>query len=223
MCHLRRKKEKNWLSEGEFENVGCHSEEMSSEEGNTEVVMKSLAQTKRTDSLSWDEYFMASAFLSAMRSKDPHTQVGAVIVNPKTKRIVGVGYNGMPHGCSDDVLPWAKGQPLALDNKYMYVCHAEMNAVLNKNAADVEGCSIYVALFPCNECAKIIIQAGIKEVIYLSDKHGAKPEFKASRRMFALSGVEVRQYVPKMKTITIDFTVLDPDKPFPDLITPKEP
>ena len=143
----------------------------------------------RSDALSWDEYFMSTAFLSAMRSKDPVTQVGAgkswfrdpltpsnpflfppVIVNP-AHRIVGIGYNGMPRSCSDNLLPWGKESQDRLENKYMYVCHAEMNAILNKNSADVERCTIYVALFPCNECAKMIIQSGIKEVVYLSDKH----------------------------------------------------
>ena len=165
-------------------------------------------EEKRHDYLSWDEYFMASAFLSAMRSKDPHTQVGAVIVNGQN-RIVGVGYNGMPKGCSDDVLPWGKKNPDPLETKYMYVCHAEMNAILNKNSANVEGCRIYVALFPCNECAKIIIQSGIKEVIYLSDKHGKKKEFVASRKMLTMAGVEIRQFVPQRATLTIDFASID--------------
>merc|ERR1719414_1153873 len=153
---------------------------------------------------------MASAFLSAMRSKDPHTQVGAVIVNPQNNRIVGVGYNGMPTGCDDDNLPWGKTSSNRLETKYMYVCHAEMNAILNKNSANVEGCKIYVALFPCNECAKMIIQSGIKEVVYLSDKHGAKPEFIASRKILQMAGVAIRQFTPKQKTVTIDFTSIDP-------------
>ncbi|KAG7392201.1 hypothetical protein PHYBOEH_006455 [Phytophthora boehmeriae] len=115
--------------------------------------------TKRTDYLSWDDYFMSVAFLSAMRSKDPSTQVGACIVNPE-KKIVGIGYNGFPNGCDDDDLPWARESATnsPLDTKYPYVCHAEMNAILNKNSTDVKGCTIYVALFPCNECAKLIIQ-----------------------------------------------------------------
>ncbi|ETV86829.1 hypothetical protein, variant 3 [Aphanomyces astaci] len=112
---------------------------------------------KRKDYLSWDDYFMSVAFLSSMRSKDPSTQVGACIVNAE-KKIVGIGYNGFPNGCDDDVLPWARQAESPLDTKYPYVCHAEMNAILNKNATSVKGCSIYVALFPCNECAKLIIQ-----------------------------------------------------------------
>ncbi len=114
-------------------------------------------------------------------------------------------YNGMPSGCSDDDLPWGKTSADRLENKYMYVCHAEMNAILNKNSANVEGCSIYVALFPCNECAKMIIQAGIREVVYYSDKHCAKPETAASKTMLTLAGVKTRQFVPKMKQIVVNF------------------
>merc|ERR1719309_1786083 len=139
-----------------------------------------------------------------MRSKDPHTQVGAVIVNPQN-RIVGVGYNGMPTGCSDDDLPWGKTSADRLETKYMYVCHAEMNAILNKNSANVEGCRIYVALFPCNECAKMIVQSGITEVLYFSDKHATKLSTIASKRLFDMAGVNYKQYIPRMKTITIDF------------------
>jgi len=132
-------------------------------------------------------------------------QVGAVIVN-RQKRIVGIGYNGMPRGCSDDSLPWGKGSKDALENKYMYVCHAEMNAILNKNSADVEDCVIYVALFPCNECAKMIIQAGIKEVVYVSDKHAHKPGTAGSKRMLDMAGVRYRQFTPKRSSIQIDFS-----------------
>ncbi|CAM9822097.1 unnamed protein product [Scytosiphon promiscuus] len=160
---------------------------------------------KRTDFLVWDDYFMSVAFLSAMRSKDPSTQVGACIVN-QDKRIVGIGYNGFPMGCSDDDLPWARHADEELDTKYPYVCHAEMNAILNKNSADVKGCSIYVALFPCNECAKLIIQSGIREVVYLSDKYHKTTSMTASRRLFELSGVKCRQHVPKEEKITIDFS-----------------
>ncbi len=163
-------------------------------------------QSKRTDYLSWDEYFMGVAFLSAQRSKDPNTQVGACIVNPE-KRIVGVGYNGFPRGCDDDALPWdRKGE--WLETKYPYVCHAELNAILNKNAADVEGCTLYVALFPCNECAKLIIQSGIKEVVYVSDKYHDEPMMRASRRMLEMAGVRCRQYTPP-RNLTIDFSQVD--------------
>ncbi|KJE97002.1 deoxycytidylate deaminase [Capsaspora owczarzaki ATCC 30864] len=162
------------------------------------------AVKKRQDYLPWADYFMAVAFLSAQRSKDPSSQVGACIVNQENK-IVGIGYNGMPNGCNDDLLPWARTAESPLDTKYMYVCHAELNAVLNKNASDVKGCTIYVALFPCNECAKIIIQSGIKEVIYKSDKYHDRPEFVVSRRLFDMAGIKYRQHIPKMKQITIDF------------------
>ncbi|XP_058854585.1 deoxycytidylate deaminase [Acipenser ruthenus] len=159
---------------------------------------------KREDYLEWPEYFMAVAFLSAQRSKDPSSQVGACIVNPENK-IVGIGYNGMPNGCNDDLLPWARTATDKLDTKYPYVCHAELNAIMNKNSADVKGCTIYVALFPCNECAKLIIQAGIKDVIYLSDKYHDSPEMTASRRLFDLVGIKYTQFVPKHNKIVIDF------------------
>jgi dCMP deaminase len=124
---------------------------------------------KREDYLSWDDYFMGVAFLSAMRSKDPSTQVGACIVSPE-KKILGIGYNGFPWGCSDEELPWERKGSF-LETKYAYVCHAELNAILNKNQSDIKGATLYVALFPCNECAKLIIQSGIKEVVYIGDKY----------------------------------------------------
>lgn len=157
---------------------------------------------KRQDYLSWDEYFMGVAVLSAERSKDPGTQVGACIVGPD-KRIISVGYNGMPMGCSDDVLPWAReGDPL--DTKYLYVCHAEFNAILNKGGADMRGATLYVTLFPCNECAKAIIQSGIKEVVYYSDKYAETDATRASKRMFDLAGVIYRPYTKKERTLSID-------------------
>lgn len=163
---------------------------------------------KREDYLEWSDYFMAIAFLSAQRSKDPRTQVGACIVNEE-KKIVGIGYNGMPNKCSDDAMPWGREAENVLDTKQLYVCHAELNAVLNKNSADVKNCTIYVALFPCNECAKVVIQSGIKEVIYYSDKYHERPEFMASKRMFDMAGVKYRQYRPAQKQIVIDFTTID--------------
>ena len=123
---------------------------------------------KRTDYISWDRYFMGVALLSAERSKDPNTQVGACIVNRKN-RIVGIGYNGFPHGVSDDEFPW-EASDVFVESKYPYVVHAEPNAILNANAP-VEDCVIYVTLFPCHECVKLIIQSGIREIVYLSDKY----------------------------------------------------
>ncbi|KAM8938710.1 deoxycytidylate deaminase [Pelodytes ibericus] len=160
--------------------------------------------TKRDDYLEWREYFMAVAFLAAQRSKDPSSQVGACIVNSENK-IVGIGYNGMPNGCHDDLLPWARTAPNKLDTKYPYVCHAELNAIMNKNSADVKGCVMFVALFPCNECAKLIIQAGIKEVVFMSDKYHDSPEMQASRHMLDLSGIKYTKFVPKHRRIVIDF------------------
>ncbi|CAH4001709.1 deoxycytidylate deaminase [Pieris brassicae] len=161
-------------------------------------------QNKREDYINWKDYFMAMAFLAAKRSKDPCFQVGACIVN-KENKIVGIGYNGMPIGCNDDEFPWGKNTPSPLDSKSLYVCHAEMNAILNKNSADVKDCTMYVGLFPCNECAKIIIQSGIIEVVYLSNKSWDKPKYAASRKMLDAAGVKYWQYIPKQKKIEITF------------------
>lgn len=146
---------------------------------------------KRQGYISWDEYFMGIAVLSSMRSKDPNTQVGACIVNQNNK-IMSVGYNGLPIGCSDDAFPWERTGE-TLKTKYPYVCHAELNAILNNAGGDLTGCKIYVALFPCNECAKAIIQCGIKEVIYLSDKYADSDSTLASKRMFDAAGVSYKQ------------------------------
>jgi dCMP deaminase len=158
--------------------------------------------TKRTDYLSWDEYFMGVALMSALRSKDPNTRVGACIVNG-SRKIVGVGYNGFPIGCSDDKLPWAREGEF-LETKYPYVCHAELNAVLN-SSPPLTGCTIYVALFPCNECAKVIIQAGITEVVYLSDKYARSGTVRASKIMFDQTGVRYRRLEVSRDRIVIDF------------------
>jgi dCMP deaminase len=161
--------------------------------------------TKRTDYLSWDEYFMAVAQLSAMRSKDPGTQVGACIVN-RNKRIIGIGYNGFPAGCSDDLLPWGR-EGAYLETKYPYVCHAEMNAITNaSNKPDLDGGSLYVSLFPCNECAKLIVQVGLKEVVYLSDKYADDDKFVAARKIFQLAGVKTRIYSPERKLIHLSLS-----------------
>ena len=147
---------------------------------------------KREDYLSWDEYFMGIALLSSMRSKDPSTQVGACIVNSE-KRILSMGYNGMPRCCSDDEFPWDKNEN-PLDSKYLYVCHAELNAILNCASGNVRGCTVYTTLFPCNECAKAIIQSGIAEVVYMSDKYSDSDSVLASKRMFTTAGVKFREY-----------------------------
>lgn len=146
---------------------------------------------------------MGVALMSAKRSKDPSTQVGACIVDQRRK-IVGVGYNGFPIGCSDDDLPWAR-KGAALETKYPYVVHAELNAVLNAIKADLSDCSIYVALFPCNECAKVIIQSGIKEVIYLSDKYKDTDSVRASKIMFKQAGVSTRQFESERSSIQLFF------------------
>jgi dCMP deaminase len=143
---------------------------------------------------------MGVAMLSAQRSKDPNTQVGACIVNPQN-RIAGVGYNGFPRGCSDDEFPWAR-EGAALDTKYVFVVHAELNAVLN-SIEKLEGCKIFVTLFPCNECAKVLIQSGINEVVYLSDKYAETDGVIASKRMFDAAGVKYSQLKSNKKTISI--------------------
>lgn len=170
--------------------------------------MDSSLTKKRENYLEWNDYFMAMAFLAAKRSKDPSSQVGACIVN-EDKKIVGLGYNGFPIGCSDDEFPWGKRSDNPIETKYMYVCHAEVNAVLNKLSADVKNCTLYVALFPCNECAKVIIQSRIKDIIYISDKHAHKPEVIASKRMLDAAGITYTQYMPACKQLVIDFTDID--------------
>ncbi len=162
------------------------------------------SSVKRKDYLSWEEYFMGIAKLSAMRSKDPSTQVGACIVD-ENNRILSIGYNGSPNGFEDDIFPWEReGNPL--ETKYMYVCHAEMNAILNYRGSrnELEGAKVYVDLFPCNECAKLIIQSGIKEVIYLSDKYADTDGVRASKKLFDTCGVKYRQIKITGKNITIN-------------------
>ena len=151
---------------------------------------------KREDHITWEEYFMGIALLSAQRSKDSHTQVGACIVNDEHK-IVSVGYNGMPTGCDDDQMPWEREGDF-LDTKYPFVCHAELNAILNCNT-DLHGCTLYVTLFPCNECAKAIIQSGIRRIVYLDNKYAVR----ASEMMFRMTGIACEQFVPSGKTLNL--------------------
>lgn len=149
--------------------------------------------TKRKDYISWDQYFMGIAKLAAMRSKDPNTQVGACIVGQDNK-ILSIGYNGLPRGCSDDEFPWARQADSEVDTKYPYVTHAELNAILNFRGGSLSGAKIYVTLFPCNECAKAIVQSGIRTVIYESDKYASADSTVASRRIFHAAGVELIPY-----------------------------
>ena len=147
---------------------------------------------KRKDYLSWDEYFMGIAVLASMRSKDPSTQVGACLVD-RDKKILSMGYNGMPKCCDDDEYPWERdGAPL--ESKYIFVCHAELNAILNCHGGSVKDAICYTTLFPCNECAKAIIQSGISEVVYLSDKYAETDSTKASKKMFDSAGVKYRPF-----------------------------
>ncbi len=157
---------------------------------------------KRENYLTWDEYFMGIALLSSQRSKDPSTQVGACIVNDDN-HIMSVGYNGMPRFCSDDAFPWNKDGD-ALNSKYFFVCHAELNAILNFRGGSLRDCRVYTTLFPCNECAKAIIQAGIKEVIYMCDKYKDTASVIASKKMFDFARVSYRQYEQTKNTVELD-------------------
>ena len=157
---------------------------------------------KRKDYISWDEYFMSVAILSGMRSKDPNTQVGACIVSSDNE-ILSMGYNGLPIGCSDDEFPWAR-EGEALETKYVYTVHSELNAILNYRGGSLEGAKLYVSLFPCNECAKAIIQAGIKTVVYDEDKYALTPAVMASKRMMDAAGVRYYRYQRTGRKIEIE-------------------
>lgn len=166
---------------------------------------------KRQGYINWDEYFMGVALLAAQRSKDPTTQVGACIVSGEnscygSNVIISTGYNGFPIGCSDDEYPWER-EGSSNETKYPFVVHAELNAILNAHGKSLLGTKIYVALFPCNECAKAIIQAGIKEVIYLSDKYHDSDGSKASRRMLTSAGVKLTRFVPSTEKIVLNFNI----------------
>jgi dCMP deaminase len=161
--------------------------------------------SKRSNYISWDEYFMGIALLSAQRSKDPSTQVGACIVNKRNK-IVGAGYNGLPAGCNDDEFPWHREGDI-LETKYPYVCHAELNAILNNIGIDLHGCRLYTTLFPCNECAKAIVQSGITEVVYLSDKYAGSNEHIASRKMLDSAAINCRKMTTEINALNLYFNL----------------
>lgn len=156
---------------------------------------------KRLDYISWDEYFMGVALLAAKRSKDPNTQVGACIVD-QNNVILTTGYNGFPQGCSDDEFPWNREGEIT---KYPFVVHAELNAILNASGKSLRGSKLYVDLFPCNECAKAIIQSGVSEIVYLSDKYADTPGIKASKMMLTAAGVKLRKFEPEIEEIKLDF------------------
>ena len=157
---------------------------------------------KREDYISWDEYFMGVAQLTGFRSKDPNTQVGSCIVSPDHK-ILSMGYNGLPRGCSDDEFPWEREAEDDLLTKYPFVVHSELNAILNFRGSSLVGSTLYVSLFPCNECAKAIIQAGIRKVIFAENKYPDSVGVRASKRMFEAAGVEYVRYEGKNKRIEI--------------------
>ncbi len=157
---------------------------------------------KRQEYINWDTYFMGIALLSSKRSKDPNTAVGACIVSNDNK-ILSLGYNGMPVGCSDDEFPWERdGDPL--NTKYLYVCHAELNAILNYSGTNMQGAKVYTTLFPCNECTKSLIQAGIREVIYMADKYKDSNSVIAAKRMMNTVGIVYRKYEPIGKDIVLN-------------------
>ncbi len=157
---------------------------------------------KREDYIRWDEYFMGISKLAGMRSKDPNTQVGACIVGEDNK-ILSMGYNGFPNGCSDEEFPWERDGDI-LETKYAYVTHSELNAILNFRGGSLAGSKLYVSLFPCNECAKAIIQCGIKTVIYDSDKYAGTPGNIAAKRMFDAAGIVYKKYEHSGRTLMID-------------------
>ena len=157
---------------------------------------------KRSNYINWDEYFMGVALLSGERSKDPNSQVGACIVSEDNK-ILSIGYNGFPTGCSDDEISWEREGDFS-ETKYPYVCHAELNAILNYTGTTLKNSKIYVTLFPCNECAKAIIQSGIKEIIYESDKYADTDAIKVSKKMLQMSNVKLRQYIRSGKSIALE-------------------
>ena len=158
---------------------------------------------KREDYITWDEYFMGVAKLAAMRSKDPNTQVGSCIVS-EDNNILSMGYNGFPKGCSDEDFPWERDGEDELATKYPFVTHSELNAILNYRGGSLEGCKIYVTLFPCNECAKAIIQAGIKTVVFAENKYDGTPSVEASKRLMNAAGVRYYQYQPTGKKLEIN-------------------
>ena len=158
---------------------------------------------QRKDYINWDEYFMGIAFLSAKRSKDPNTQVGACIVSQDNK-ILTMGYNGFPNGCSDEDFPWNRESADPYDNKYFYTTHSELNAILNYRGGSLEGSKLYVTLFPCNECAKALIQSGIRTVIYAEDRYASTSATRASKRMLRAAGVEFYPYEPSGRRIELD-------------------
>ena len=160
-----------------------------------------MEETHRQDYINWEEYFMGIALLSAQRSKDPSTQVGACIVD-KNNKVVSIGYNGMPRGVDDNAIPWGHGH--GIDSKYLYVCHAEFNAILNtRDGSALHGCRVYVTLFPCNECAKAIVQTGIEEIIYLDDKYHDTVMQQASRRILDMAGVKYHHYEGRLAEVKI--------------------
>ena len=161
--------------------------------------------SKRIDYIGWDDYFMGVSLLAADRSKDPSTQVGACIVSDDN-RILSTGYNGFPQGCSDDDFPWNRDESLG-ETKYNFVVHAELNAILNAGGKSLVGSRIFVSLFPCHECAKAIIQSGVKEVVYLSDKYNGTVSDNASKRMLQAAGIKLTKMKPTKAQIVLNFDV----------------
>ncbi|GFR21616.1 deoxycytidylate deaminase [Trichonephila clavata] len=163
------------------------------------------AKSSNNPYLPWHDYFMSLCYLTAARSKDPNTKVGACIVD-KDNRVVSMGYNGMPRGINDNDLPWSKTGANSYDTKYPYVCHAEMNAILNERHTTLDDCSLYVSKFPCCECAKLIIQSGIKRVVFSELKPDPWEEQVPTRKMFSLTGVSCRKFIPTIHQLSLNVT-----------------
>ena len=157
---------------------------------------------KRNKYLSWNQYFMGLAVLASMRSKDPNTQVGAAIIDPETNRVVSVGYNGFPFGCSDDEFPWSREGE---DTKYAYVVHAELNAILSAKGRDLTGCVLYVTSSPCNECMKAIIQSGIKKIVYKDEYAKGTTSWIATAKMASAAGITMEKYESNHDEINLGF------------------
>ncbi|OQR72168.1 deoxycytidylate deaminase-like [Tropilaelaps mercedesae] len=182
------------------------------EHGDVDTLAKNLCSTQlrspnkaRADYVKWEDYFMSLAALSAMRSKDPNTQVGAAIVT-RDHKVVGLGYNGMPIGCHDDIMPWGKNGEDISKTKYGFVCHAEMNAIMNKNMHDISGSTLYTTHFPCNECAKLVVQARITQVVYLHHKKPKDPMYIASAFLLDTAGIRYRQFQAEKPYLIINFS-----------------
>lgn len=165
-----------------------------------EINRHRIYDNKDENYIDWDSYFMGIADLSSFRSKDPNSKVGACIVS-EDNRILSIGYNGCPNGFDDKYMPWNREAECEVNRKYFYVVHAEANAILNYkgNKEDLKNATVYVNLFPCNECAKMIVQLGIKNIVYSSDKYNGTDGNQVAKILFDRCGVKYRKFDDKKK------------------------